>query len=104
MYLGKMESHRVCLFVTDLFYLARCLQGSSILYHMSQFPPIYAEFHCILGAYLVAQIVKNQLAMRETLDHSLRWEDPLEKDMTTHSSIFLPGELQGQRSLVGYSL
>ena len=99
-----MESHRVCLFVTDLFYLARCLQGSSILYHMSEFPPIYAEFHCIFGAYLVAQMVKNQPAVQETWDRSLCWEDPLEKGMTTHSSIFLPGEFQGQRSLVGYSL
>ena len=29
-------------------------------------------------------------------------KDPLEKEMTTHSS-FLPGESHGQRSLVGYS-
>ena len=29
--------------------------------------------------------------------------DPLEKGMATHS-VFLPGELHGQRSLVGYSL
>ena len=27
----------------------------------------------------------------------------VEKEMATHSSIFLPGELHGQRSLVGYS-
>ena len=33
---------------------------------------------------------------------SLGWEDPLEKEMATHSSI-LPGESHGQRSLVGYS-
>ena len=30
------------------------------------------------------------------------WEDPLEKEMATHP-IFLPGELHGQRNLVGYS-
>ena len=30
-------------------------------------------------------------------------EDPLEKEMATHSSI-LPGKSQGQRSLEGYSL
>ena len=29
-------------------------------------------------------------------------EDPLEEEATTHS-VFLPGESQGQRSLVGYS-
>ena len=30
------------------------------------------------------------------------WEDPLEKEMATHS-VFLPGEFHGQRSLAGYS-
>ena len=30
---------------------------------------------------------------------SLGWEDPLEKGMATHSSIGLPGEFHGQRSL-----
>ena len=31
------------------------------------------------------------------------WEDPLEKEMATHSSI-LAQEIQGQRRMVGYSL
>ena len=38
-------------------------------------------------ASLVAQLVKNLPAMRETLVRSLHWEDPLEKRMATHSSI-----------------
>ena len=38
-------------------------------------------------ASLVAQLVKNLLAMRETWVRSLGWEDPLEKSMTTHTSI-----------------
>ena len=38
-------------------------------------------------ASLVVQLVKNLPAMRETWVWSLGWEDPLEKDMTTHSSI-----------------
>ena len=38
-------------------------------------------------ASLVAQLVKNPLAMRETWVWSLGWEDPLEKGMYTHSSI-----------------
>ena len=38
-------------------------------------------------ASLVAQLVKNPLAMRETWVWSLGWEDPLEKGMATHSSI-----------------
>ena len=38
-------------------------------------------------ASLVAQLVKNLPAMRETWVQSLGWEDPLEKGTTTHSSI-----------------
>ena len=38
-------------------------------------------------ASLVAQMVKNLSAMRETWIRSLGWEDPLEKEMTMHSSI-----------------
>ena len=37
---------------------------------------------------LVAQMIKNLPAMWETLVQSLGWEDPLEKGMGTHSSIF----------------
>ena len=47
-------------------------------------------------------MVKNLPALLETWVQSLGQEDPLEKEMATHS-IFLPGELHGQRSLVGYS-
>ena len=36
---------------------------------------------------LVAQMVKNLPAMQETCVPSLCWEDPLEKGMTTHTSI-----------------
>ena len=51
---------------------------------------------------LVAQMVKNQPAMRETQIQSLGREDPLEKGMATHSSILAwrfpwiekPGRLQ----------
>ena len=39
------------------------------------------------GASLVAQMVKNLPAMRETWVQSLGQEDPLEKEMATHSSI-----------------
>ena len=40
-----------------------------------------------LGASLMAQMVKNPPAMWETWVLSLGWEDPLEKEMATHSSI-----------------
>ena len=38
-------------------------------------------------ASLVAQLVKNPPAMRETWVGSLGWEDPLEKGKAAHSSI-----------------
>ena len=36
----------------------------------------------------MAQTVKRLPAVRETWVQSLGWEDPLEKEMSTHSSIF----------------
>ena len=39
-----------------------------------------------LRASLVAQLVKNLPAVQETRVRSLGWEDPLEKEMATHSS------------------
>ena len=38
-------------------------------------------------ASLVAQLVKNPPAMQETWIRSLGWEDPLEEEKATHSSI-----------------
>ena len=35
----------------------------------------------------MAQRIKRLLAMRETWVRSLGWEDPLEKEMATHSGI-----------------
>ena len=37
--------------------------------------------------FTVTQIVKNLLAMQETQVQFLAWEDPLEEEMETHSSI-----------------
>ena len=57
-------------------------------------------------------VVKNMPAMQEntcnTRDtgQSLGRQDPLEKEMATHSSVLawrMPGESHGQRSLAGYS-
>ena len=48
-------------------------------------------------AFLVAQTVKNLLAVQETQIQSLDQEDPLERGMATHSRI-LPGELHGRRN------
>ena len=51
---------------------------------------------------LVAQMIKNPLAMQETLVLSLGGEDPLEKGRATHSSI-LAWRIPWQRSLAGFS-
>ena len=65
----------------------------------------------IIGTSLVAQVVKNVLAIQETTVRSLDWEEPLEKGMTTHSSILAwritwteePDRLQSmQLQRVGY--
>ena len=61
-----------------------------------------------LCASLLAQRIKHLPAIQETRVRSLGWEDPLEKEMTTHSSILgeclqCPGESHGRRSLTGYS-
>ena len=45
-------------------------------------------------------MVKNLSAVQETQVQSLDQEDSLEKEPTP---VFLPRELHGQRSLVGYS-
>ena len=41
----------------------------------------------ICRASLIAQLVKNLPAMQEPWVRFLCWEDPLEKEMVTHSSI-----------------
>ena len=56
----------------------------------------------MLRASLVAQMVKNLPAMRETWVPSLGQEDPWRREWQP-TPVFLPGEIHGQRSLVGYS-
>ena len=65
-----------------------------------------STFLCTIGASLVAQRLKRLLAMQETWVQSLGQEDPLEKEMATHSSILAwripwmeePGRLQSTGS------
>ena len=83
---------------------------------LSPLPGILSHGHLILRfnqilvdlrASLVSQTVKNQPAMLETWVRSLGWEDPLEKEMATHSSTLAwrmpwreePGRLQSMGSL-----
>ena len=51
---------------------------------------------------LIAQLVKDLPAMQETWVRSLSWEDPLEKEMATHSNI-LAWRIPRTESLAGYS-
>ena len=65
----------------------------------------------MIRASQVAQMVKNLPAMQENWVQSLGWEDPLEKDMATHTSILAwripwteePGRLQSmERQRIGH--
>ena len=56
-------------------------------------------------ASLVAQLIKNLLAVWETWVRSLGWEDPLEMGKATHSSILawsIPWTLQSVGRRVGH--
>ena len=67
---------------------------------------LFGNFSCIYRTSLVAQKLKRLPAMWETTVRSLGWEDPLEKEMATHSSILAwripwkeePGGLQSMGS------
>jgi len=74
------------------FTVTRCFQRVLHIVGFS-FPlqrsfPFYLTTSCgRYGLFLVAQMVKNPSAMQETWIRSLGWEDLLEKEMATHSSI-----------------
>ena len=65
----------------------------------------FAFFQGDAGASIVAQLVKNPPAMQETQVQSLGWEDPLEEERATNSSVLAwripwteePGGLQSIR-------
>ena len=48
---------------------------------------LFPDFWFLVTYCLVAQLVKNPPARWETWIRSLGWEDPLEKEKATHSSI-----------------
>ena len=79
------ESKR--LFYTSVSLLLSRTEGYR--YHLSKFH-IYALVYCIgvfLSGYFTLYKLKHLPAMRETWVRSLGREDPLEKEMETHSSI-----------------
>ena len=63
-------------------------QADSLPLSHHQGSPFKMYYLCEKLASLVTQVVKDLPAMRETQVQSLSWEDPLEKEMPTHSCIF----------------
>ena len=69
-------------------------------------PYLHWQVVTLPQAFLTAQLVKNLPAVWETWVQSLGWEDPLEKEMATHSSVLAwripwmeePGGLQSMES------
>ena len=55
------------------------------------------------SSWVISQILKRMLILQETWVLFLGWEDLLEKETATHSSI-LAGKSHGQRSLVVHKL
>ena len=94
----------MCLYLFHQFY-------STLIYFLPALPHtnshlIINSLKSVTGASLMAQMVKNLPTMQEIEVRSLGWEDPLEKGMTTHSSILTwkipwteePGGLQSMGS------
>ena len=77
----------------EIFCLVNNEETKKILYEPWVIIPGRLREHDI-----VAQRVKNLPTMQEILVQSLGWEDSLEQEVATHSSI-LPGEFHGQGSL-----
>ena len=71
---------------------------ASILWHSAFFTVQFSHS----WASLVAQLVKNPPAMRETRFQSMIRKIPLRRERLP-IPVFLPGKFHGQRSLVGYS-
>ena len=60
-----------------------------------------------MGGFPGGSVVKNLPTVQEIWVQSLGWEDPLEKEIATHSSfffLFFLGKSHEQRSLLCYSL
>ena len=86
----------LALFLVEDQYLPLCMWAGSILKIVAcvYIHVCVCVFVCVcvcvckyIRTFLVAQMVKNPLAMQETWVRSLGWEDPLEEGTATHSSI-----------------
>ena len=98
-----MKSEAMCACVTtwNSFFKPFWSKAEFLSIHL---PYTHTSLH--ISASLVAQSVKNPPAKQEIRIRSLGWEDPWEKEMATHSSIFAweipwteePGRLQSVKS------
>ena len=98
-----------------LLFTVMSLRPSVLLSKFSllfSFLPLFLCLSVLLcSRLLLAQMVKNLPAKQDTQSQSLGWEDPLEKEMATHSSILAwkipwteePGRLQSMVSRVGHN-
>ena len=71
-------------------YLESYIGSISILeyvFALNNFFLVLTLFSSVLLTSLVVQTVKRLPTMQETWVWSLGWEDPLEKEMATHSSV-----------------
>ena len=88
-YFSFVKSHWISIpkSIKDFLILVRLME---MLIHFKEKTNLIFEIliYLIWKLFLVAQTVQNLLAMLETRVWSLSWEDPLEKGMATHSSIF----------------
>ena len=81
----------------------------SIPIDLSLLPRIRRDNHfinysqAVMGAFLVAQMVKHLPAMQETQVWSLGQEKIPQRRQWQPTPVLLPGKFHGQRSLVGYS-
>ena len=64
----------------------RLSSSSSLLLLSLKYYVVFTLSDQCVGNSLVAQLVKNLTAVQEMWVRSLSWEDPLEKEMATHSS------------------
>ena len=64
---------------------------SHVIFYWSHLPALWEKVFSLYyakgGAFLVAQRIKHLPVMQKTWVQSLGWEDSLEKEMATHSSI-----------------
>ena len=91
--------------ITNSRSLLKCMSIESVMpsNHLIFCRPLCVNIPQFIRASLVVQTVKNLPAVWETQVWALGWEDPLEKEMATHSSILAWRIPWTKRSLVGYS-